>query len=159
CASTFWTSRDRPSSMLRRSFGSTVEGRLSAASWACWRAVVARAQFFRAVAEATSSTLDLSLLASERGIRLLRSPQATSSALESPSAAARRVTTTGRIRGRMLLAVLQPLGQRLGQVRGPDRGGRGGDVVLRAQVGGPPGVGVEHHPGGARIAVARLPDA
>ena len=56
------------------------------------------------------------------------------------------------------LTVLEALGERVGQVRRPDRGLGARDVVLRAAVGRRPAAGVEQQPRGARVAVARLAD-
>ena len=54
------------------------------------------------------------------------------------------------------LAVLEALGERVGQPRGPDRGLGAGEVVVRPAPLGRPRLRVEHHPRGPRVAVARL---
>src|ERR1044071_141262 len=54
------------------------------------------------------------------------------------------------------LPVLEALGERIGEVGGADGGLGARDVVVGAAPRRGPGVGVEHQPGGPRVAVARL---
>ena len=93
-------------------------------------------------------------------------PQATSSAAATPSSPARQQQRSARDgaaggagRDSRSLTVLQALGERVGEARGADRRGGAGDVVVGAVEGGSHSVEVEQQPGGARVAVARLPDA
>src|SRR5215213_4271545 len=58
----------------------------------------------------------------------------------------------------MLLAVLEPLGERVGEAGGPDRSGCARHVVLRPTVGEGPSLGVHERPRTAPVAVARLAD-
>src|SRR5439155_374091 len=57
------------------------------------------------------------------------------------------------------LTVVEAIGQRHGQPRLLDRARGVVDRVLDAAPAGMPGLEVEEEPGGARVAVARLPDA
>ncbi len=57
------------------------------------------------------------------------------------------------------LSVLEAFGERLRQLRGPDRRGRTGDVVVGPVVAGGPPLGVELQPRGPRVAITRLADA
>ncbi len=97
--SAWLATRLRPSLTVARSLGSTLVGSFFAASWAADAAVRARPHLPLAAASVTDSSLLLMASAFEEGMRLLRSPQATSNAAESPSAAASRSGITRRIAG------------------------------------------------------------
>src|SRR5207248_9011778 len=149
----------RLSASVVRSWASTVRGSSAAVAWAFTTDACACRHCWASTSEEAWSRFELMASAALWGISPLRSPQATRNALPKPSAAASRRIESQRIGRRMLLAVFQPLGEGLGQPRGPDGGGGAGDVVGRAPVGRRPGAGVQHQPGRAGVAVARLAHA